>query len=111
MKKQSDAARHPGETLPPSDRRNTEANGNVLDVVHQIATEPEAAHAQIALAWLRAQKTVCSVILDVRTMEQLEENLGVAGIDLSGDDLARLDEASALPEVYPYRFIEDYAVR
>lgn len=92
-------------------RRNTERNWRILEAVDAIASARGATHAQIALAWLRAQDVVSSVILGVRTLEQLEENLGAAAIDLTADELDRLDAASALPELYPYRFIEDYGAR
>ena len=92
-------------------RRNTERNWRILETVDAIAQERGATQAQIALAWLRAQDLVSSVILGVRTMEQLEENLQAADIDLTESELDRLDEASALPELYPYRMIRDYGAR
>jgi aryl-alcohol dehydrogenase-like predicted oxidoreductase len=49
--------------------------------------------------------------MGVRTMDQLEDNLGAADIALTAEELAQLDRASALPELYPYRMIEQYAMR
>jgi len=92
-------------------RRNTRRNWDVLEAVDAVAQERGATQAQIAIAWLRAQDSVSSVLLGVRTMEQLEENLGAASIDLTEEEQSRLDEASALPELYPYRFIEAYGAR
>jgi aryl-alcohol dehydrogenase-like predicted oxidoreductase len=92
-------------------RRNTERNWNVLETVDAIAQARGATHAQVALAWLRGREVVSSVILGVRTMEQLEENLGAATLDLTEEERDRLDAASALPERYPYRFIDAYGAR
>jgi aryl-alcohol dehydrogenase (NADP+) len=45
------------------------------------------------------------VIIGVRTMEQLEDNLAAAALDLTADELAQLDTASTPAELYPYRMI------
>jgi aryl-alcohol dehydrogenase-like predicted oxidoreductase len=92
-------------------RRNTERNWDILEAVDAVARERGATHAQIALAWLRAQDVVDSVILGARTMEQLDENLEAATIDLTDEEQSRLDDASQPRELYPYRFIEDYGER
>ena len=93
------------------DRRNTERNWNVIDVLGDIAEARNASYSQIALAWVRHQSAIASVIIGVRTMEQLEDNLGAADIVLNRDELDRLDQTSQMPELYPYRFIESYGSR
>ncbi len=93
------------------ERRNNERNWRIVDVVDAIARERGATHSQIALAWVRAQPTVSSVIIGVRTMQQLQDNLGAAELNLTEDELARLDAVSRLPELYPYRMIQDYMMR
>lgn len=92
-------------------RRSTDRNWRILEVVGQIADSRGATYSQIAIAWLRAKPAVSSVIIGVRTMEQLEDNLGAAEIDLTPEELAQLDEVSALPELYPYRFMAAYGKR
>lgn len=92
-------------------RRNTERNWRTVDAVGTIAADRRATHSQIALAWLRAQPHVASVILGARTMQQLEDNLGAAEIELTADELRILNETSALPELYPYRMIDVYGAR
>lgn len=92
-------------------RRNTERNWHILEVVEGIAQERGATVPQIALAWVRAQPAVASVIIGARTMAQFEDNMGAAEIDLTAVELAQLDEASALPEMYPYRMIAAYGQR
>jgi aryl-alcohol dehydrogenase-like predicted oxidoreductase len=51
------------------------------------------------------------VIIGVRTMAQLEDNLKAAEIELPGDELERLNEVSAPEPTYPYRFLENYGKR
>jgi aryl-alcohol dehydrogenase-like predicted oxidoreductase len=62
-----------------------------------------ANQAQVSLAWLAAQPAVTSVILGARNTDQLADNLGAASVELTPDELERLDEVSA-PVVsdYPY---------
>lgn len=92
-------------------RRSSERNWNIIDVVGEIAEEREASYSQVAIAWLRAKPHVSSVIVGVRTMAQLEDNLGAAEIDLTVEELAKLDQVSALPDLYPYRFMQLYGSR
>ncbi|MCU0497359.1 MAG: aldo/keto reductase [Anaerolineae bacterium] len=93
------------------DRRATERNWNVIEAIGQIVEARGVTYSQVALAWLRAQPAVSSTIIGVRTMAQLEDNLGAAELNLTGDELQTLDQASALPEMYPYRFIQHYGYR
>ena len=57
--------------------------------------------AQIALAWLLHQDVVTTVILGARRVDQLEDNLQSPNVQLSQEELARLDTASALAPEYP----------
>lgn len=93
------------------DRRNTERNWNVIDTVGRIVEARGVTYSQVALAWLRVQPAVSSVILGARTMQQLEDNLGAADLELTPDELAALDGASALPDAYPYRMIATNGAR
>ena len=92
-------------------RRNTERNWRILKATEAIAQQRNATHAQVAIAWLRAKPAVTSVILGARTVEQLQDNLAAARLDLSPEEVKRLDAVSALPECYPYRFYEEYCNR
>ncbi|MEO0627873.1 MAG: aldo/keto reductase [Bacteroidota bacterium] len=92
-------------------RRNTEQNWQIIDLVRELANKYEASPSQISLAWILAKAVVPSVILGVRTMEQLEDNLKAKDIILDREDVKALDEVSALPELYPYRMIEAYGGR
>ena len=86
-------------------RRATERNWRVLDAVGAVAEETGKSYAQVALNWLLRQPLVTAPIIGARTMEQLEDNLGAAGWGLTPAQVARLSEAGALEETYPYRFI------
>ncbi|GAB3614098.1 aldo/keto reductase [Humibacter ginsengisoli] len=75
----------------------------ILEVVQELADVHGASLSQVSLAWLLAKPGVTSVILGARTVEQLQDNLGASEVELSDEQLAALDEASA-PRVedYPY---------
>jgi aryl-alcohol dehydrogenase-like predicted oxidoreductase len=76
---------------------------DVIDAVRTLAGERDVPMAQIALAWLMARPAVTSVILGARTVEQLVDNLGAADVQLSDEEIARLDAVSD-PDLddYPY---------
>ncbi len=74
---------------------------NIVDVMREIAADRNASVAQIALSWLLHQPVVTSVIIGVKTPEQLADNLAAPAVNLSADDLARLNAVSALPAEYP----------
>jgi len=84
-------------------RNKQERTWRILNVVEEIAKAKGANQAQVSLAWLEAQTAVTSVILGVRNTDQLADNLGAASVELTPDELERLDEVSA-PVVsdYPY---------
>lgn len=75
----------------------------ILDAVSAVAEEQGASASQVSLAWLTAQPAVTSVILGVRTFEQLRDNMAADSLELSTEQLDRLTLASA-PEMedYPY---------
>ena len=55
--------------------------------------------------WLLEKKNVPSVVIGVKSLEQLEDNLGSVGWKLPTTDLEVLDEVSRLPEPYPYEMV------
>ncbi len=87
-------------------RRNVERNWRVLDVVEEVSWETGKSYPQIALNWLLRQPGVTAPILGARRVEQLEDNLGATGWELTGEQVRRLSEAGAIEEVYPYSMIE-----
>jgi len=89
------------------DRRATERNWAAVDVVGEIAEATGKSYAQVSLNWLLRQPAVTAPIIGVRTMKQLEDNLGAAGWKLDDDQVRRLSEASAPEDTYPHRFIRN----
>ncbi|HEY5290030.1 MAG TPA: aldo/keto reductase [Caulobacteraceae bacterium] len=57
--------------------------------------------ARVALAWLLAKSHVMSIIIGAKTVEQLDDNLAAADLELTAEEVARLDAASELPPEYP----------
>lgn len=75
---------------------------NVVDALDAVAAETGKTVPQIAINWLQHRPTVSSIILGARNEEQLRQNLGAIGWQLTPDQIARLDQASAVPVPYPY---------
>ena len=74
-----------------------------MDAVRAVADERGVTMPQAALAWLADRPAVSSVILGARTVEQLDDNLGAAGLHLTDDETALLDEVSDPGAAdYPY---------
>jgi aryl-alcohol dehydrogenase-like predicted oxidoreductase len=92
-------------------RRANERNWRIVDAVGQIAGARGKTYAQVALAWLLSQPSVVAPIVGARTPEQLADNLGAIGWELTAEELEELDEASAIVEGYPYRMIRVYGGR
>jgi aryl-alcohol dehydrogenase-like predicted oxidoreductase len=82
-----------------------ERHWRILAAVEEVAQRRGKSVAQVALAWLLSRPGLTAPILGVRTMEQLEDNLGALGWQLSPDDHSQLDEASAIEPGYPYDFL------
>jgi len=80
----------------------------LLARLRPIAERARASVAQAALAWLLANPAVTSVILGASKLSQLEDNLGAVDVQLGGDDLRELAEATALARLYPNWF-HDFA--
>ena len=82
-----------------------------LDAVNAVAREKETTAAAVSLAWLLAKPTVTSVIFGARSVEQLDDNLKAADVELSAADVKRLDDASAHELGYPYSFMANIQKR
>jgi aryl-alcohol dehydrogenase-like predicted oxidoreductase len=67
----------------------------VIDLLDRIGAEKGATPAQIALAWLLAQKPWIVPIPGTRQLERLDENLGALDVQLTPDDLGAIDAAMA----------------
>jgi aryl-alcohol dehydrogenase-like predicted oxidoreductase len=75
---------------------------NVVDAIDAIAKETGKSIPQVALNWLLQRPTVCNVIMGARNEEQLRQNLGAVGWNLTPAQVAKLDAASNVTPTYPY---------
>jgi aryl-alcohol dehydrogenase-like predicted oxidoreductase len=82
------------------------ANQGLVDVLAKLAAQKQATPAQLALAWLLAQKPWIVPIPGTRKLERLEENLGAAAIHLTADDLRQIDSTTATITVQGARYPE-----
>jgi len=103
-----------GQPMPESSRLNFKASQDagpqvpleylhtVVDAIDAVAKETGKTVPQIALNWLLQRPTVANVIIGARNEEQLKQNLGALGWNLTPEQVKKLDEASATPLAYPY---------
>jgi aryl-alcohol dehydrogenase-like predicted oxidoreductase len=93
-------------TLPRFSAEARKANQDVVDLLREIATQKKATPAQIALAWLLAQKTWIVPIPGTTKLHRLEENIGAANIELSAEDLRSIESAVSKVTVQGARYPE-----
>jgi aryl-alcohol dehydrogenase-like predicted oxidoreductase len=102
-------------TFDSSDLRNTlprftlearKANQALVDLLARVAAKKKATPAQIALAWLLAQKPWIVPIPGTTKLHRLEENIGAASIELTSDDLREIDSAASKITVRGARYPE-----
>ncbi len=83
------------------------ANQSVIDLLNRIAKQKKATPAQIALAWLLAQKPWIVPIPGTTKLHRLEENIGAAAVELTAEDLREIDGAAANIQVQGERYPEE----
>jgi aryl-alcohol dehydrogenase-like predicted oxidoreductase len=83
----------------------------VVDALDEVAKETGKTVAQIALNWVLQRPTVSNVIIGARNEEQLRQNLGAIGWNLTPEQVEKLDAASAMPAIYPYWHQRQFAER
>ena len=82
------------------------ANQSMIDLLNKIAKQKNATPAQVALAWLLAQKPWIVPIPGTTKLHRLEENIGSVNIEFTGDELREIDNASAEIKVQGERYPE-----
>jgi aryl-alcohol dehydrogenase-like predicted oxidoreductase len=82
------------------------ANQALIDLIGSVAANRNATPAQIALAWVLAQKPWIVPIPGTTKLHRLTENIGAASIDLSAEELKEIETASAAIEVVGNRYTE-----
>lgn len=110
-----------GQPLPSTSRLHTTADYGppvedeylyrVVDALDEVAAQTGRSIPQIALNWLLQRPTVATVVVGARNEEQLKQNLGAIGWNLTADQVARLDAASAKTLAYPYWHQRGFAER
>ncbi len=103
-----------GAPLPEVSRRNVQASNDmgpplddeylykVVDALDQVAKQTDKTVPQVALNWLLQRPTVATVVIGARNEQQLKDNLGAVGWNLTADQVKILDQASAVTLPYPY---------
>src|SRR5271169_1905141 len=93
--------------VPRFSEENRKANQAVVDLVGRFAQQKKVTPAQIALAWLLAQKPWIVPIPGTTKLHRLEENIGAVNVQLSADDLRELDIATSKIAVQGARYPEE----
>jgi aryl-alcohol dehydrogenase-like predicted oxidoreductase len=83
----------------------TERGLAIAEVVKQIAGETGHTPAAVALAWTLRNPAVIAPIVGARTVAQLDDNLGAMEVEFEPEQLARLDDASAIDPGFPHEFL------
>jgi aryl-alcohol dehydrogenase-like predicted oxidoreductase len=93
--------------VPRFSAENRKANQALVDLIGKFAHQKKATPAQIALAWLLAQKPWIVPIPGTTKLHRLEENLGALNVDLSAEDLRQLEAATEAISVQGARYPEE----
>ena len=80
---------------PFGDSKFVDRNWDILDALKSVAAEIDRPPAQVALAWAMARSGINSTLVGARTVSQLESNIAATSIQLSAQQMTRLDDASA----------------
>ncbi|MEM6348445.1 MAG: aldo/keto reductase [Bacteroidota bacterium] len=94
--------------LPRFQKEALEANRVLVDVLTEIANAQDATPAQIALAWILAQKPWIVPIPGTTKIHRLQENIGAAALDLSPDDLKQIEKAVEQVEIVGKRYPDHF---
>lgn len=92
--------------IPRFDEENRKANQALVDLLKVIAAQKDATPAQIALAWINAQKSWIVPIPGTTKIHRLEENVGAANVVLSPKDLTQIEAAITQIDIVGHRYPE-----
>ncbi len=98
-------------TIPRFSTENRIANQTLVDLLSKFAAQKNATPAQIALAWLLAQKPWIVPIPGTRKLERLTENIGAAAVDLTPGDLHEIEDAASKIKVQGERYPDEQEKR
>lgn len=94
--------------VPRFSQENRKANQALVDLIGKFAQQKKATPAQIALAWLLAQKQWIVPIPGTTKLNRLEENIGAVNVELSPDDLRQIENAASKIPVQGARYPEEF---
>src|SRR5690606_22085490 len=92
--------------VPRFSEENRKANQALVDLLKSIATEKDVTPAQIALAWLLAQKAWIVPIPGTTKLHRLQENIGAVAIELSVEDIQQIETAASKISIQGARYPE-----
>jgi aryl-alcohol dehydrogenase-like predicted oxidoreductase len=92
--------------VPRFNEENRKANLAMVDLLGRFAKQKKATPAQVALAWILAQKPWMVPIPGTTKVSRMEENVGAANVELTGEDLRQIDEAASRLQVLGERYPE-----
>jgi len=95
-------------TVPRFNAENRRANQALVDVIEKFAAQKKVTSAQVALAWLLAQKPWIVPIPGTTKLNRLDENIGAASVDISPDDLRELENVTSRIKVQGARYSEQH---
>ena len=95
-------------SVPRFNKENRKANRALVDVVGQFAAQKKITPAQVALAWLLAQKPWIVPIPGTTKLNRLEENIGAVSVQLTPDDLHDLESAASKITIQGARYSEQH---
>jgi aryl-alcohol dehydrogenase-like predicted oxidoreductase len=93
-------------TVPRFSEENRKANQSLIDLIGKFAAAKNATPAQIALAWVLAQREWIAPIPGTTKLHRLEENIGAIDVELTADDLSELDQLTSQVKVQGARYSE-----
>lgn len=96
---------------PFGDSKFTERNWDILDALRAVAGEVGRSPAEVALAWTARRPGVSGVLIGASRPEQIASNIAALSIDLTAEQAARLDQASAPTAMYPYTIFSPFVRR
>ena len=91
-------------------KRANERNLAIVAVAEAVAQETQRSPAQVAIRWVMQKPGIASVIIGVRTMAQLKDNLEAATFELTADQMQRLDDVSHIDPGYPHDYLRSGTV-
>lgn len=90
--------------------RDTERLWRIVDVLVEIGEVHGVSAARVALAWLLTRPAIASLVVGGRTTDQFADSLQATQLELSAEEVKRLDDVSRLPLIYPYWHQHNFAL-